>query len=383
MDTATIERLECYIRSLYPHEEKVPLHAPRFLGREKEYLAKCIDSTFVSYVGEFVTEFEAHICHLTGARHAVAMVNGTSALQMMLVTDGVQREDLVITQALTFAATAAAIRHAGGEPAFVDVDQDTLGMSPEALRRFLTDRAKFSNGNTYDRETGRRIAGVLPMHTFGHPVRIKDIAAICMEYDLKLWEDAAESLGSLNGDHHTGREGRAAILSFNGNKGVTTGGGGMLITDDEMIAQRATHLSTTAKRKHPWEFFHDEVGYNLRMPNINAALGCAQMEYFDQIVTNKRATANRYASFCHDAGIQFFHERATTRSNYWLNAILLEDRLARDIFLEHTNSRGIQTRPIWTQLSKLPPYSSCPRGDLRVSGWLEDRIVNLPSGLRV
>lgn len=372
-----------FIKFLYPTEDPVPLHAPRFLGKEKEYLCECIDSTFVSYVGRFVTDFEEHIKRLTGVKNAVAMVNGTAALHMALVAAGIKPGELVVTQALTFAATAAGIRHAGAEPAFVDVDKETLGMSPDSLRKYLTQYCVKKGDGLYQIESGRRVSAVMPMHTFGHPVRINEIVAICNEYDLVLIEDAAESLGSTYDGKHTGSFGRAAILSFNGNKAVTTGGGGMLITDDYTLAERARFISTTAKRKHRWEFFHDEVGYNLRLPNVNAAIGCAQMEYFDKILASKRATAEAYKKFFENQEISFLSEPANSFSNYWLNVIILPDRTARDEFLAYSNDNGVQTRPIWTLMSKLPPYKACSRTELANSEWLEERVVNIPSSVRL
>lgn len=376
------EQILTFIKSLYPGYELVPLHAPKFLGNEKKYLAECVDSTFVSYVGHFVTDFEEHVKRRTGAKNAVAIVNGTAALQMMLVAAGIGPGDEVITQALTFAATAAGIKHTGAEPCFVDVGRDTLGMDPDSLRRFLEENATTHGREVRNRKSGRRIGAVLPMHTFGHPVRIGEISDVCAEYGLQLLEDAAESLGSLYRGKHTGLFGRAAILSFNGNKPVTTGGGGMVITDDADLAERVRHLSTTAKRKHRWEFYHDEAGYNLRLPNVNAALGCAQMEYFDAILADKRETAARYKDFFGSMGVPFFSEPPDTRANYWLNSILLEDRVEREAFLEYSNDHGVQTRPIWTLMNKLPPYQHCIRSDLRNAEWLEARVVNIPSGVR-
>lgn len=383
MTTVPNEAIVNFIKSLYPHEKPVPLHAPRFLGREKEYLCECIDSTFVSYVGKFVTDFEEHIKRLTGVKNAVAMVNGTAALHMSLLAAGVKPGEIVVTQALTFAATAAGIRHAGAEPAFVDVDRETLGMSPDSLMYYLTALCIKKADGLYHKESSRRVSAVMPMHTFGHPVRIEEIVAICKEFGLVLIEDAAESLGSSYNGKHTGSFGQAAILSFNGNKSVTTGGGGMLITNSDALAERARYISTTAKRKHRWDFYHDKVGYNLRMPNVNAAIGCAQMEYFPKIIANKRATADAYKKFFDNQGIKFFIEPVNSFSNYWLNVILLPNRVARDEFLAYSNDNGVQTRPIWTLMSKLPPYEACSKTDLANSEWLEDRVVNIPSSVRL
>jgi len=372
-----------FISNLYSSDNPVPLHAPRFLGNEKKYLNECIDSTFVSYVGQFVTDFENHICQVTGAKHAVAMVNGTAALHMSLLAAGVKPGDEVITQALTFAATAAGIKHAGAEPSFVDVDKDTLGMSPESLKAYLETYAIRKVDGIYNKANVRKISAVLPMHTFGHPVRLNEILSICGEYGIQVIEDSAESLGSLYDGRHTGVFGTVGILSFNGNKPVTTGGGGMVITNDDRIAERVRYISTTAKRIHRWEFFHDEVGYNLRLPNVNAAIGCAQMEYFDKTIANKRETAMQYKAFFDSIGIPFVTEPKLCRSNYWLNAIVLKDRGEREEFLQYTNDNGVQTRPIWTIMSKLPPYERCSRVAVPNSEWLEDRVVNIPSGVRL
>jgi len=371
-----------FIRSLYPGEDPVPLHAPRFLGNEKKYLAECIDSTYVSYVGRFVSDFEDHVKTLTGAREAVAIVNGTAALQMVLQAAGVNAGDEVVTQTLTFAATAAGIRHAGAVPAFVDVDRDSLGMSPESLRSYLEANGKREADGLHNRRSGRRIAAILPMHTFGHPARIEELVDLSAEFGVQLIEDAAESLGSTYRGRHMGRFGRAAILSFNGNKPVTTGGGGMVITDDAELAVRVRHISTTAKRKHAWEFFHDEVGYNLRLPNVNAAIGCAQMEYFESTIRNKRETAELYGAFFDSIGLPFVREGSESRANYWLNAVVFKDRAEREDFLELSNRSGVQTRPVWTLMHRLPPYASCPRGQVPNAEWLEDRIVNIPSSVR-
>lgn len=381
--TPSLKQLVHFIKDLYSSESPVPLHAPKFLGNEKKYLADCIDSTFVSYVGAFVTQFEKHVQEVTGSRHAIALVNGTAAIQMGLVAAGISAGDEVITQALTFAATANGIRHAGGEPVFVDVDKDSLGMSPSALSDFLECHAEVREGRCHNKVTGRRIFAVMPMHTFGLPVRIIEIAALCSQWGLLLIEDAAESLGSVVGDRHTGRFGLAATLSFNGNKPVTTGGGGMLLTDDDQLASRVRHISTTAKRKHAWEFFHDELGWNLRMPNVNAALGCAQMERLGEILANKRATAEAYLAWGESNGVSFVRELPGTRSNYWLNALLVRDRAEREEFLAYSNENGVQTRPIWVLMNKLPMYQNNLHGPLENSLWLEDRVINVPSGVRV
>ncbi|MDR3170351.1 MAG: LegC family aminotransferase [Treponema sp.] len=372
-----------YIQSFYPTQIPVLLHCPEFLGNEQKYLAECINTKYVSYVGHFVVDMERKISDITGVKHAVALVNGTAALHILLLAVGIKAGDEIITQSLSFAATAAAIVHAGGTPVFVDVERETLGMSPESLKHFLAENVKLKNGECINIKTGKPIKAVIPMHTFGHPVRIHEIQTICDEYSLMLVEDAAESLGSFYNDKHTGTFGRAAILSFNGNKLVTTGGGGMVITDDEAIANRVRYISTTAKRPHRWEFYHDEVGYNFRMPSVNAAIGFAQLEYFDRILANKRETAHLYRQFFDSIHVPFITEPKNAKSNYWLNAILFEDRQQRDRFLEYSNDNGVQTRPAWTLLHTLPPYRQCQHTETPNAEYIAERLVNIPSSVRV
>jgi aminotransferase in exopolysaccharide biosynthesis len=379
----TNQKIVSFIKSLYPNSGHILLHCPEFLGNEKQYLAECIDTKYVSYVGHFVTDMENKIKDITGAKHAVALVNGTAALHMLLLAVGIQPGDEVITQSLSFAATAAAIVHADGTPVFVDVERETLGMSPESLRNFLAENAELKGTKYINRITGRPIKAVIPMHTFGHPVRIEEIQKICDEYCLLLIEDAAESLGSFYNGRHTGTFGKAAILSFNGNKLVTTGGGGMVITDDEAITNRVRYISTTAKRPHRWEFYHDEAGYNLRMPSVNAAIGFAQLEYFDRILTNKRETARLYRQFFDSIHVPFIIEPDNAKSNYWLNAILFDNRNQRDEFLEYSNDNGLQTRPAWTLLHTLPPYQRCQHTETPNAEYIAERLVNIPSSVRV
>jgi aminotransferase in exopolysaccharide biosynthesis len=372
-----------YIKSLYYKNNPVLLHCPEFFGNEKKYLAECIDTKYVSYVGHFVTDMENKIQDITGSKYAVALVNGTVALHMLLLAVGIKPGDEIITQSLSFAATAAAIVHAGGVPIFVDVDRETLGMSPASLESFLRGNAEIKDGKCINKKTGKQIKAVIPMHTFGHPVKIDTIKKICNEYILMLIEDAAESLGSFYRGRHTGTFGKAAILSFNGNKLVTTGGGGMVITDEESIANRVRYLSTTAKRPHRWEFYHDEVGYNLRMPSLNAAVGLAQLEYLNTILSNKRETSQLYKQFFESMGIHFIAEPPEAKSNYWLNAILFANRQERDEFLEYSNDNGVQTRPAWTLLHNLPPYQHCQHTETPNAEYIEDRLVNIPSSVRI
>lgn len=369
-----------FVRNIYG-DGSIPLHRPVFEGREVRYLSDCIDSNFVSSVGSRVTEFEGLVATATGASFAIATVNGTAALHIALRLVGVGRGDEVISQSLTFIATCNAISYCDAVPLFVDVDRDTLGMSPDALRRFLAAYAERRGDSCYNRSTGRRIAACVPMHTFGVPLRIAEIAAICEEWGISLVEDAAESLGSYVGDRHTGTFGKLATLSFNGNKVITTGGGGMVITDDEVLAKRAKHMTTTAKVPHAYEFVHDEIGYNYRMPNLNAALGCAQMEVLPKMLEIKREVAARYEDFFKNAGIDFVKEREGTTANYWLNAIILGSEAERDEFLKYTNSRDVMTRPVWRLMSRLEMFKDCQHDGLENSRWLEARVVNLPSSV--
>jgi perosamine synthetase len=378
------EKMVDFIKSLYPAENPVPLHAPRFSGNEKKYLMDCIDTTYVSYVGEYVSRFEDLIRQYTGAKYAVAVSSGTAALQVALLLAEVAPGDEVITQPLTFVATANAISYCSAQPVFVDVERSTLGLDPEKLNDFLINNGLLkSDGRCYNKITGRKIAACVPMHTLGHPVRIDQIIEICQKYHIPVIEDAAEALGSLYKGQHTGTFGELGILSFNGNKPVTTGGGGMIITNDEALAAKARHLTTTAKQPHPWEFVHDDVGYNYRMPNINAAVGCAQMECFAGVLENKRTTAQMYNQFFQDIGIPFIAEPAHARANYWLNTIVLKDRQERDRFLAYATAKGIQTRPVWTLMPNLPMYRHCQCISLETGQWLEDRLVNVPSSVRI
>jgi aminotransferase in exopolysaccharide biosynthesis len=383
MSDSLFNEIVVFIKNLYGNPEYVSLHAPRFIGNEKKYVIDTIDSTMVSSVGDYVNRFEDTIKQFTGAKYAVATSNGTVALQVALYLSGVNYGDEVLTQALTFVATSNAIIHAGGIPIFIDCDRETMGMSPDSLEEFLSTKTIIKEDYCLNATTKRRIAACVPMHTFGHPVKIEKIKDLCGKYKISLIEDAAESLGSWNDGIHTGRFGVFGTLSFNGNKTVTTGGGGMVITDDEKLGKRAKHITTTAKIPHTYEYFHDEVGYNFRLPNINAALGCAQMESLPKFLKAKREIASLYKQFFDSKGIQFFTERIGTEVNYWLNCIVLRDREERDQFLRFTNSCGVMTRPIWTLMNKLPMYQYCQKTSLENSIWLEDRVVNIPSSARV
>lgn len=379
-DFSFVLGFEMFVKSIY-HEDDVPLHRPVFAGREKTYLSECIDSNFVSSVGARVTEFEQGVAAYCGAKYGVATVNGTAALHIAMVVAGVERGDEVITQALTFIATCNAISYIGAHPVFVDVDKSTLGMSSDALRNFLVANAEMKDGVAYNKGTGRRFAACVPMHTFGHPCRIDEIAEVCAEFDIPLVEDAAESLGSYYKGKHTGGFGLLGAISFNGNKIITTGGGGMIVTNDEAIARKAKHVTTTAKIPHPYEFVHDQVGYNYRLPNLNAALGCAQLEQIDEFVRIKRNLAARYSKFFEEKGVSFVSEPEGATSNYWLNAIVLESREERDSFLKYTNDKGVMTRPIWRMMTELEMFKDCQHDGLENSLWLEDRVVNIPSSV--
>ena len=373
-----------FIHNLFGTDEFVPLHAPLFIGNEKKYLAECIDTTFVSSVGKFVDRFEELVACYTGSKRAVVCVSGTNALHMGMLLVGVERDDEVLTQALTFIATCNAISYIGAHPVFLDVDRDTLGLSPLAVKRWLSTHAEVRDGQCYNKKTGRRIKACVPMHTFGHPMKIDELSAVCNEYHIELVEDAAESIGSFYKGRHTGTFGRVGAISFNGNKTITTGGGGMLLFQDEELGRLAKHLTTQAKVPHRWAFVHDHIGYNYRMPNINAALGCAQMENLDRYVSNKRETAERYREFfSHIPDVEFVVEPANSRSNYWLNAVLLKDRRAQQSFLEYTNDHGVMTRPVWELMNRLEMFRGCETDGLENTVWLEERIVNIPSSVRL
>lgn len=370
-----------FIRAQYQTTEFIPLHAPVFHGREEEYVASTIRSTFVSSVGAYVDRFENDMAKYTGAEKAVAVVNGTAALHTALILAGVQQNELVLTQSLTFIATCNAIRYCGAEPVFLDVDLDTMGLSPTATEQWLTENAELDvNGICRHKSDHKAIRACLPMHTFGHPVKLDELLDLCSRWNIHLIEDAAESLGSLYKGRHTGTFGLVGTLSFNGNKVMTTGGGGMILTNSE-LGTKAKHLTTTAKRPHPYEFFHDEVAYNYRMPNLNAALGCAQLEQMDAFLSAKRKLAQNYSEFFSNSELKFFSELENCKSNYWLNAVICENAAQRDALLKATNDSGVMTRPIWTLMNKLPMYQYCSKDNLRNSEWLEARVVNLPSSV--
>lgn len=371
-----------FIRSIYKTEKFIPLHEPRFLGNEKKYVCDAIDSTFVSSVGEYVNRFEAMMSAMAGGSSAVATVNGTCALHISLLLAGVKDGDEVLTQPVTFVATVNAIAYCGARPVFVDVDKDTFGLSPSALERFLDKNAEIdSAGWSRNRSTKKRISACVPMHTFGHPCRIDEIVGVCERYRIPVIEDAAESLGSTYKGRQTGTFGVAGVYSFNGNKTVTCGGGGAIVYRDRVQAKKAKHITTTAKLPHAYDYVHDEIGYNYRMPNLNAAMACAQLEQLPGFLDNKRKLAEIYSKFFEELGIAFVKQPTGGRSNYWLNAIVLSDRRQRDEFLEVTNKAGVMTRPTWRLMNKLPMYGDCQTDGLENSMWLEDRVVNIPSSV--
>ncbi len=375
-----LQSLISFIRDWYGTSEFVPLHAPVFSGNERRFVTDTIDSTFVSSVGAYVDRFEKDMAAYTGSPSAVATVNGTAALHVALKLAGVKAGDLVVTQPLTFVATCNAIAYCGAEPVFVDVDRHTMGLSPGALETWLTENAVLGEDGCHTRIDSRAIKACLPMHTFGMPADIDGLIDVCRRWKLALVEDAAESLGSTYQGRHTGTFGLLGTLSFNGNKIITTGGGGMVLTSAE-LGVRAKHITTTAKRPHPYEYIHDEVGFNYRLPNINAALGCAQLEQLETFVADKRRLAAAYADLLVGSPLQFVREPADCRANYWLNSVICESRQDRDGLLKATNDQGVMTRPIWALMNHLEPYKHCRRGDLTQAQWLEDRVVNLPSSV--
>ncbi|KGK15525.1 LegC family aminotransferase [Vibrio navarrensis] len=372
-------RLVEFVRDQYQTQEFIPLHAPTFAGNEKAYVMETIDSTFVSSVGKFVDEFERKMEAFTGTPKAVATVNGTAALHAALYMAGVERGDLVITQALTFVATCNALYHMGAEPIFVDVSPVSLGLCPKAVNAFLEEYAEVTEAGCIHKQTGRRIKAVVPMHTFGHPVELDELIAVCLKWHITLVEDAAESLGSFYKGKHTGTLGEFGAVSFNGNKIITTGGGGMVLCGSEEAGRRTKHVTTTAKVPHPYEFFHDEPGFNYRMPNLNAALGCAQMEVLERYLAKKRHLAQQYQAFFASSDVTFVVEPEYAQSNYWLNAIICADTQQRNELLEQTNAAGVMTRPIWQLMHRLPMFEQALRGDLTHSEFIEAHLINLPS----
>lgn len=370
-----------FIQKLYGTEDFIPLHEPRFSGNDKKYVLDAINSTFVSSVGKYVDRFEQEFSRFIGVEKSVACVNGTAALHTALVLANVGQDDEVITQPLTFIATCNAIKYQNAYPVFIDVDKDTMGLSPIALKAFLEQNAEIYKEECINRTTGRVIRAVVPMHTFGHACRIDEIAEICKKWRITLVEDAAEAFGSTYKGQALGTFGDIAAFSFNGNKIITTGGGGIVVATRPDIIQRAKHITTTAKIPHPYEFTHDEIGYNYRMPNLNAALGCAQLEQVGKYLASKRTIARHYKEFFENRPEIFIDEPQNSKSNFWLNALILKDRETRDVFLSEVNSKNVMTRPVWTLMNKLAMFENCQKGPIPNAEWLADRVVNIPSSV--
>ena len=368
------------VREIYSTDEFIPLHAPIFSGNEQKYVTETITSTFVSSVGKFVDEFEKKVQQVTGAAKAIATVNGTAALHSALYLADVRAGDLVITQALTFVATCNALYHMGAKPIFIDIERKAFGLCPVATEQWLSENAFIDEqGQCRHKDSQATIKAVMPMHTFGHPVQIDELLTVCQNWNLTLIEDAAESLGSYYKGKHTGTLGRFGALSFNGNKVITTGGGGMILCQNQEDGFKAKHITTTAKVPHPYEFYHDEAAFNYRMPNLNAALGCAQIEQLEAKLDSKRLIAEQYLQFFQNTDYRFVVEPEYAYSNYWLNAVVCPDASARDSLLETTNKQGVMTRPVWQLMHRLPMFANELKGDLTNSEWAEARLVNLPS----
>ena len=376
-----IENFISFVRDTFNSKEFIPLHAPLFIGKEKEFLNDCIDTTFVSSVGKYVDKSEEMISQITGMKKSVAVVNGTAGIQVALKLVGVKPGDEVITQALTFVATANAIAYNFAAPVFLDVDLDTMGLSPKAVEHFLEEFGEIREDGCYNKSTNKKISACLPMHTFGFPVHLNELLKVCNKWQIPVIEDAAESLGSLYDGKPTGSFGELGVFSFNGNKIVTSGGGGMIVSNEMSQGQRAKHLTTTAKVPHPYEYEHDELGFNFRMPNINAALLCAQLENLDKYIEKKRVLASQYADFFEHSDVTFRRELSNTKANYWLMCIELSNSKERNLFLENSNSNGVMTRPIWKLMHRLPMYKDCYRDDQKNAEYLESRIVNVPSSV--
>ena len=376
------KELITFIRNKFKSQDFIPLHVPHFSGNEKKYLEDCIDSTYVSSVGSYVNMFESLMNEITQTKKTTAVVNGTAALQVALRLVGVKKDDEVITQALTFVATANAIAYNNAHPIFLDVDLDTMGLSPDAVSDFLDEYGEIREAGCYNRSTGRKISACLPMHTFGFPVHLDALVKVCNLWKIPLVEDAAESLGSEYKGKPTGSFGEVSAFSFNGNKIITSGGGGAITTKNIELGERAKFLTTTAKHPHQFEYFHNEIGYNFRMPNLNAALACAQLEQLNMFLENKRNLAEDYKNFFYNKGIKFRTETSNTKANYWLMCVEMEDKIERDLFLKSTNKSNVMTRPIWQLMFRLPMYKDCQKDEQKNALYLEERIVNIPSSYR-
>jgi aminotransferase in exopolysaccharide biosynthesis len=382
--STTFDKILEFIRAQFSNSDGfISLHEPVFVGNERKYVLEAIDSTFVSSVGKFVNEFEAMTCSYTGAKFAIATANGTLGLHMALLLAGVKRGDLVITQPLSFIATCNAISYLGADPAFVDVDRETMGLSPQKLRAFLEENCTVKGNHCLHTTTGRKISACVPMHTFGHPVSLTELVKVCREFHIPLVEDAAESIGSKYKGQHTGTFGLLGVFSLNGNKTITCGGGGIIVTNDESLGKLGKHLTTQAKIAHPWEFAHDYIGYNYRLPNLNAAMACAQMEMLDGFIGKKRALAEKYKSLFTELGLAFMQEPQDAFSNYWLNAVLFNDKEDRDAFLKYSNDKKVMTRPAWNLMPDLKMFNQCIHDDINNARYIADRLVNLPSSATI
>ncbi|MCK5110887.1 MAG: LegC family aminotransferase [Arcobacteraceae bacterium] len=370
-----------FIKQLYPNKDFIPLHEPKFAGNEKKYLNDCIDSTFVSSVGKYVDIFEKQFAKKVGTKYAIATINGTSALHITLLLADVKKDDEVITQPLTFVATCNAISYCGAKPIFIDVDLDTMGLSPKSLKEFLKENCEIIDNKCINKTTGKIIKACVPMHTFGHPCKIDKIQKICKKWKITLAEDSAESLGSFYKNKHTGTFGKLGVFSFNGNKIITSGGGGVIVTNNKKLAAEAKHLTTTSKIPHQWNYSHDKIGYNYRMPNLNASLLVAQLEQLDNFLKSKKELAKRYDKFFKNNNIKFIKQPKNSNSNYWLQSIMLKNKQQRDIFLKYTNKNGVMTRPIWSLMNQLDMFKDCQCGELKNSKYLEQRVVNIPSSM--
>ena len=377
------EKIIDIITNLYSDQKNINLHEPTFIGNEFKYLSKCIETKYVSSIGSYVDSFEQNIARFVNSKRAVATVNGTSALHIALKTIGVEKNDDVITQGLTFVATANAISYIGANPIFIDVDIDTMGLSPNALENFLNANAELRDGKCFNRISKNIIKACVPMHTFGLPLKIDKIIKICNKWNIKVIEDSAESLGSKYKNKYTGTFGKLGVFSFNGNKIITCGGGGIVVSNNNLLSNRIKFLTTTAKKPHAYEYIHSEIGFNYRMPNINAALGCAQLEKIESLLKNKREIAKYYDDKFEKIGIKFIKEPKDCESNYWLMSIQLENKRDRDIFLNYSNSKGVRTRPIWRLMHRLNMYKKCQRDSQKNAIFLEERVVTLPSSCSV
>lgn len=377
--SSTYSQLIEFVKSLYL-KEGIPLHEPSFTGNEKNYVVDCINSTFVSSVGEYVKKVETSFSSYLSSKYAVALVNGTCALHLALTSEGVQHGDEVITQAFSFIATANAIAYTGAQPLFIDIEMSNLGLSSDALSKFLSENAYLdSDGNCINKKSNRRIKACIPMHTFGMPADINSLADICELWNIVLIEDAAEAVGSKVDNKFCGTFGKMGVFSFNGNKIITAGGGGLIVTNDEEKYLQLKHLSTQAKLAHPWEFDHDSIAFNYRMPNLNAALLLAQFEQLEKFIGAKRKLAKQYEAFFEGTNIAFVKEPVNSKSNYWINAIILSNKTERDSLLRMAHKSKVFMRPAWKLLADLPMYATCYNDGLENSRYLAERIVNLPS----